>query len=126
MNFSAPTCFLHELLSPVDTHVFRAYAKATVNPTPKWHLYFISLCRRKNVILAVKHLTAFKLYYVFLTHTHTLTHISLKKIFKNYINHHQIFVLPHPRGLFSSFHYEHFIPQATLTLKQLFITNKVK
>lgn len=80
---------------------------------PKWHLYFISLCRRKNVILALKHLTAFKLYYVFLTHTHTLTHISLKKIFKNYIIITKSLFCPSPVGSFlrftmnTSFHKQH-------------------
>lgn len=58
---------------------------------PKWHLYFISLCRRKNGVLAVKHLTAFKLYYVSsLSHTYAHSHtrfisLSLKKTFKNHI-----------------------------------------
>lgn len=49
---------------------------------PKWHLYFISLCRRKNGILAVKHLTGFKLYYVAsLSHLYAHSHTYLIKVF---------------------------------------------
>lgn len=131
MNFSARTCFLHELLSPVDPHVFRAYAKVTVNLMPKWYLYFIRHCRKKNRILAVKYLTAFKLHYVsYLSHTYTQSHIHFVKVFL--LKSHPTFPLSslnlcptQPRLAVSSFYYEDVVPQAMLILKQLFIINKL-